>query len=233
MDLIITDVTEMGQGTYCVAGWDAVSQRMVRPLPSGNNWSGDLVAKHGICSGRFIQVRPARGSTGAYPHRTEDTPVDSDSITSGQLFTDWLGARAPVAAVDLATGFSGNLKWNSVWDGVRQGVHTLPSVKASSLIAVRIPKANIVFEESFKKLKATLDDGSNKYLLSVSSKVLKEAWRDGGLAAVDNILPRRNEVHVRIGLARPRAGSDCLNRFSASLSGASAGFKLPSGVAAW
>jgi hypothetical protein len=79
MELLITDVTEMGGGNYCVAGWDIVANRMVRPL----------------------------------------------------------------------------------------------------------------------------DDGSAPYQFTVSSKVLKEAWRNGGLAAVNNALPARQEFHVRIGLARP------------------------------
>jgi hypothetical protein len=41
------------------------------------------------------------------------------------------------------------------------------------------------------------------YQLTVSSKVLKEAWRTGGLVAVNNALPAREELHVRVGLARP------------------------------
>jgi hypothetical protein len=71
------------------------------------------------------------------------------------------------------------------------------------LVAVRIPNTNLSFSEAFGKLKATLNDGVACYQLTVSSKVLKEAWRTGGLAAVNNALPARGELHVRIGLARP------------------------------
>jgi hypothetical protein len=38
MEILITDVTEMGGGNCCVAGWDVVAKRMVRPLPNGSNW---------------------------------------------------------------------------------------------------------------------------------------------------------------------------------------------------
>jgi hypothetical protein len=48
MDILITDVTEMHASNYCVAGWDADGGRMIRPLPGGSNWTGHLLAAHGI-----------------------------------------------------------------------------------------------------------------------------------------------------------------------------------------
>ncbi|MGO8975278.1 MAG: hypothetical protein ACLQNV_17340, partial [Steroidobacteraceae bacterium] len=118
-------------------------------------------------------------------------------------FSDWLGTSAPHVAADLNTGFGGHLQWNSERNGVRQGVYILPGVQTSSLVAVRIPKSNLTFSEAFDKLKAVLNDGSGSYQFTVSSRVLKEAWRAGGLAAVNNSLPAREEFHVRVGLARP------------------------------
>jgi len=35
MQILITDVTEMHQGNYCVAGWNLNAGTMVRPLPNG------------------------------------------------------------------------------------------------------------------------------------------------------------------------------------------------------
>ena len=51
MDILITDVTEMHASNYCVAGWDADGGRMIRPLPGGSNWTGHLLAAHGIQPG--------------------------------------------------------------------------------------------------------------------------------------------------------------------------------------
>lgn len=202
--LLITDVTEMGGGNYCVAGWDIAAKRMVRPLPNGGNWAGALRAQHGIVAGKLIRVVPQGTSNGIYPHRTEDTPIDPASISaSNSVFSDWLGESAPQVATDLDTAFAGNLQWNKEWDGVKQGVHTLPGVQCSSLVAVRIPRSNLSFSQPFDKLKAMLDDGSDCYELAVSSKVLKEAWRAGGVAGVDDALPARDEFHIRVGLARP------------------------------
>jgi hypothetical protein len=152
----------------------------------------------------LIRVEPRGTSNGIFPHRTEDTPIDPASIkASNEVFSDWLGASAPQVAADLKRGFGGHLQWNKVWNGVKEGVHTLPRVQCSSLVAVRVPKANLSFAESFGKLKATLDDGSDSYQLTVSSKLLKEAWRAGGLAAVNDAPPARDEFHIRVGLARP------------------------------
>lgn len=124
------------------------------------------------------------------------------------IFSDWLGASAPEVAANLEAGFSGHLKWNKDWNGVKQGVHILPRVQCSSLVAVRVPKANLSFEVAFNKLKATLDDGTKSITSQCrasASKALKEAWRNAGLVAVDNALPMRGEIHVRVGLARPFA----------------------------
>jgi hypothetical protein len=204
MELLITDVTEMVDQTYCIAGWDITANRMVRPLPNGSNWSSTLLGQHGIVTGRRIRVVPKGVSNGIFPHRTEDSPIDPASIKAPNgVFSDWLGDSAPDVAADLEAGFAGLLKWNKVWNGVRQGVHTLPRAQCNSLVSVRTPKANISFSEVSGKLKATVNDGAASYQLTVSSKVLKEAWRAGGLTAVNNALPTRTELHVRVGLARP------------------------------
>jgi hypothetical protein len=79
----------------------------------------------------------------------------------------------------------------------------LPGVQCCSLVAVRIPKSDLEFSEAFDKLKATLNDGLESYQLAVSSKVLKVAWRSGGIPAVIAALPVGPEIHVRVGLARP------------------------------
>jgi hypothetical protein len=204
MEILITDVTEMGTDTYCVAGWDVAANRMVRPLPNASNWSSALVAQHGIVSGRLIRAVTKGLSNGIFPHRTEDTPIDPASIHAMKgVFSDWLGESAPHVALDLEAGFAKLLKWNKVWGGVRQGVHTLPRAQCSSLVSVQVPKANVTFSEVFGKLKATVNDGAASYQLTVSSKELKEAWRSGGLAAVNNAIPARDRLHIRVGLARP------------------------------
>jgi hypothetical protein len=204
MDILITDVTEMGQDNYCVAGWDTDGKRMVRPLPNGGNWTASLVTQHGIDAGTMISVEPRGKANGNYPHLTEDTRIDLASIKPSKgVFSDRLGESAPQVAASISAGFGGYLQWNKEWKGVKEGVYALPGARCSSLVAVRVPNANLAFSEAFGKLKATLNDGSDSYQLTVSSKVLKEAWRAGGLMAVNNALPTTEGFHVRVGLARP------------------------------
>lgn len=181
MDILITDVTEMGSGTFCVAGWDAVQNRMVRPLPDGSNWSAELLERHSIAPGVTVGVVPKGAATGIFPHKTEDTAIDSTTINvRNGLFVNWLGADAPEISATLNEGFADNLDWNKIWDGVRQGVHTMPKTQCSSLVAVTVQRENLSFCEPFDKLKAILNDGDASYQLTVSSKMLKEAWRAVG-----------------------------------------------------
>ena len=82
MQLVITDVTEMSAGNYCVAGWDVDSHRMVRPLPGGHNWTAAQLAQHGIDPGALVEFTPpGQSHNGKYPHRTEDTPVQPHGIS--------------------------------------------------------------------------------------------------------------------------------------------------------
>jgi hypothetical protein len=203
MELLITDLTEMNGGKYCVAGWDGTAEQMFRPLPNGDNWTQTMIAQHAIAPGTSIGVTSRGASNSAFPHRTEDTPIVADTIQpTGDIFSDWLGDSAPTVSPDLAIGFDGYLQWNSVWDGVRQGVYIAPGTRCRSLLGIRVEREALAFSEVFGKLKATLNDGSHRYQLAVSSKALKEAWRTEGFGEVTNALPRRNVFHARIGLAR-------------------------------
>jgi hypothetical protein len=99
MDILITDVTEMHAGNYCVAGWDAAGARMIRPLPGGSNWTGHLLAAHGVQPGATIRVVTAAGQLkSVYPHRMEDTQVDPAKIGLVRAGPSaWFGVNAQQA----------------------------------------------------------------------------------------------------------------------------------------
>ncbi len=101
MRLVITDLTEMQGGNFCVAGWDAADGRMVRPLPDGRNWTAGLLARHAILPGAAVEVHPfGRPEKSRYPHRSEDTLVDRDRICRLAVAPiDWLGEDAPPAGM--------------------------------------------------------------------------------------------------------------------------------------
>lgn len=205
MEVLITDVTEMGAGNYCVAGWNAASGRMIRPLPNGGNWAGGLLNNVGVAPGVTIDVTPLNiAGGGAFPHLTEDTLIDPASahvVNPGPAA--WFGAGAPPTASTVQGAFHGNVQHTSVWNGSLQGVHVAAGTNTRSLWAVEVDRGDLDFVQEFGKLKAQLDDGQYTYVISVSSRVLKEAFRAGGVAAVDGLMPANGRLHVRIGLARP------------------------------
>lgn len=204
MRLIITDVTEMGASKYCVAGWNARAQRMVRPLPNGANWTAGLRQRHGIVPGASVDVTPTgQRHRSLFPHHTEDTPVSPATIrhvNSGPI--DWFAAGAPPTYRTVSEAFSGHIAQNSIWNNVRQAVYVPVGTQVGSLAAVRCPRASVQFIETFNKLRAVLNDGDSRYELAISSLALKTAWRQGGLAAVRRSLPATPQFHIRLGLAR-------------------------------
>ncbi|MGB6175694.1 MAG: hypothetical protein WBF43_05010 [Methylocella sp.] len=158
MRLLITEVTEMHGGNYCVAGWHAETRTMVRPLPNGANWTAALLAQHGVVPGAALSLRSnGMQPNSAYPHRTEDTPIDPASI---KLVSPgpgtWFGANAPPTSATLADAFEGNVRHNTAWDGVLQGIHAPTGVQSRSLWAVAIQRDRMSFVEDFQKLKAVL-----------------------------------------------------------------------------
>ena len=81
-------------------------------------------------------------------------------------------------------------------------MHVWPGAECCSLVGLWLPRENIALYESEDKLRVILDDGAHVYDMAVSSAVLKQAWRNGGLQAAADAIPDRAEIHVRVGLAR-------------------------------
>jgi hypothetical protein len=167
VELTITEVTEMSPGIFCVAGWCAVEKRMVRPLPNGSNWSENLLAHCGVVPGATIAVVPiGAASNGAYPHRTEDQPIDASKIKQINPGPGiWFGPSAPPAGRLLATAFEGNVEYNSTYRGCLQGVFVPLGTQTQSLGAVLCSRRNLSFVEEFDKLKIVLTDDFASYKL--------------------------------------------------------------------
>jgi hypothetical protein len=206
MEILVTDVTEMSGNNYCVAGWDATNKGMIRPLPGGGHWPQALIAKYGIQPGTVLEAKPMGAATGAFPHLTEDTPIDPASISTSQSSPNWVGTGAPDVSASISVAFSDSLLWNKVFRGVHQGVYVPKGTRCSSLAGVNVGKGNISFSQPFGKLVAIVDDGTASYQLSVSSHIYKKAWREGNVAKATSLLPNRTTFHVRVGLARDFEG---------------------------
>jgi hypothetical protein len=162
---LITDVTEMHQGNFCIAGWCGDMNRMVRPLPGGRNWTALLLETHGIVPGTTIDFQASATTvpTGAYPHHTEDTTIDEATI---QLVSrgpsHWTGRGAPPAATNLNDAFGGHVHTTGNWDRAKKGAHVKEGTHICSLAALNIDfnKLNF-FEDTFQgktSLRAYLED---------------------------------------------------------------------------
>ncbi len=204
LHLLITEVTDIHRGIYCVAGWDAASARMVRPLPDGVYWPRALIEASGVAPGACIAVTPNRIRLhGDYPHLTEDLPIAVEPINSVPTApVHWFGKDAPPSAATLDEAFEGNLRHIGVWRGHRRGVHVPTGTHACSLHGLRVPSRHLEFFEDDERLRALLRDAEARYSLPVTSCSLRRIWRDEGIAAVRRALPAGTDLHVRVGLAR-------------------------------
>ena len=212
MEILITDVTEMHQGSYCVAGWSAARSCMVRLLPNGANWTGLLLAVHGIQPGATIGVtaRSAQACS-LYPHRTEDTPIDRETIVLVSPGPEpWFGANAPPVVRSLAAAFQQQVLTTGMWNGAKKGAYVQEGTQVSSLAAVRISRGNLQFyEDNFngkRSLPAYMTDTDGRYSLPVVARSLRELYRANGTMAVNQSLPTVGDLHVRLGLARAWPG---------------------------
>lgn len=212
MRLIITDVTEMHGGNFCVAGWNAPANRMIRPLPGGGNWTAGLLNQFSISPGVTADVyATAQEHLSAFPHRNEDTIV---SVNGTQLVVlkpiDWFGATAPPTATTVGNAFGEQLQYSKVWNGAHQGVHLPENTDANSLNAVRVSAGHLeLFEDDYRgkrSLRAYLDDGDACYNLPVVAKSSREAYRANGIAGARQLIPSHGSLHVRLGLARAWSG---------------------------
>lgn len=207
LQLLITEVTEMHRGVYCVAAWDVGGRRMVRPLPDGINWTRAKIDEHRVVPGAGIGVLPNRiRLRGLYPHHTEDLPVDPTVIDRlADVRSDWFGADAPPAAATLSAAFDNQLHHTHAWHGHRRGAFVPAGARVNSLHGVRLASRDLSFVEINDRLRALVRDPEARYELPVASRTLREVWRADGIAAVRRMLPLSTPVHARIGLARGRA----------------------------
>lgn len=207
MQLIVTEITIMSQG-YCVAGWDAENQRMIRPLPDGNNWKSRLIDDLNIAPGVTIGVRPIdQPHNGDYPHTTEDTRIYSTNIEIiNDVAIDWFDNKAPRACQTVNEAFANQLQYSNIWNRAKKGVYVQKGTQIGSLNAIRLPASRITLMEdvSFgeKKLRAKINDGQAAYDLKVVAKDLQEAYNLEGIRRIKRWVPSNGDIHVRLGLAR-------------------------------
>ncbi len=213
-EVIITDLTEMSTGNYCVAGWDWERQCMVRLLTrGGGNWTNAHVAQNSLWHRRIVRFQPVGMPAGiAFPHATEDTRLNETTMQIFPRPNNWREIMLRSESNSIDDVFAGLLNQSMVGQ-TRKSPFVMPQSACASLGAVRANAADFQFyEDRYKpdkpKLRCRFSDVTSRFDLAVSSYRLRLRWRDLGVDGMNNRQGDFGQVHVRIGLARPWADNN-------------------------
>ncbi len=209
--VLITEVTRMTRGYYCVAGWDIHSRRMVRPLQaSGENWRLEA-GREVFRVGNVVDCSPLGRQGAEYPHATEDlpltqTPVTLDTWDEAATYAFLLPTTVP--AIRAVFG-----------QALVDDKYLVAGTRVPSLGGVRLARRRARFEEDgYGKLRLVVDDSDGAhYRLPVTCDYLRHLFAPGdadaepffGTAEANEwleVTPPETEVILRIGLARGWAG---------------------------
>lgn len=213
--VVVTDVTEMGSGWYCVAGWDAAAGRMVRPLSApGKHWGREWIGPLGLWPGNAADFED--GGTPAIsraPHAREDRLVVPGSmriLRSGEG-AGWLRQVAGSVSASMQAAFGHAVAFEQEGDN-RFRPRIAPGTDCPSLGAVVIPAGRLrLFVNAKGSLRACLREGGACWYLPVVGHAIRATWRIEGIARAQALLGS-GRLHVRLGLARADAArgiEDC------------------------
>ncbi|CAA7623395.1 conserved hypothetical protein [Magnetospirillum sp. UT-4] len=199
-EIIVTDVTHMKRGEVCVAGWCPAEMRMIRPLRAGGQfWRKEDIGPHLFEMGNVVALPgPFRDGVRTFPHASEDVVlVEPPRLVRSIPLRELSAALSPSLSLSVADIFGRPL----------EGRKFIPvGTECRSLGAIDTNAKRLSFEEKETedgpKLRCWFYDESNvSYNFAVSSRLLRQAWQDGGLAALEALRAGHRRAHVRIGLA--------------------------------
>lgn len=213
MPVLISEVTRMTMGNYCIAGWDIHGARMVRLLrSSGANWK--LGIDRSIFSvGHLVNCSPSGKHNTVLPHANEDFPII--------VYPDLL------EIFDEPTTYG--ILLNKTVTSIRQlfgcalidDKYVPEGTNCPSLGGVRTRRRRASFvEDGFGKLRLQLQDADDvSYRLAVTCDTLRHLFSRSdedaephfGVAEANEWLcvnPPNVEIILRIGLARGWSGKE-------------------------
>lgn len=224
-EIIIPDVTCYGT-LFCVAGWDRLAGRMIRPEPPGATvasevsrfWDGSLAGP-----GRFFAIgnivrfdaSPPHANF-PYPHATEDRLVDLSRPMDvlGQLtLPQTVQAVTSGTSPTLEAAFDGGLIRAASSKAYVLGGHVGRSLGAIEIVPNRIQFHVATNSTNGKQqLRSRIAVGNHSYDLSVPADSARTRWKGNGLASLQGDANASNRIHVRVGLSRPFAGNPCYSQ---------------------
>jgi hypothetical protein len=213
--IIVTDVTEMQPGYFCIAGWNPAASRMLRPLlPGRHSWPVAWIGPDRFWPGSRVEFRLApHQPKGEWPHATEDVSVIPESILfPGEAAgPGWTRGLRVNLSPSLARAFGRAVQYLPRF-GIRTRTAVASGTAVPSLGAVLVRPGDLHFREgplkgAERQLRARLTDADGRYDLPVVAHQLRKWRREGGLAMVEREIGP-GPWHVRLGLARPFGGGE-------------------------
>lgn len=211
INVLISEVTRMSLGNYCVAGLNLDTNKMVRPLQkSGANWA--LGADRSVFNvGHILECRPTGERGPAMPHATEDTrlygvPTVVNQLSEDQTYSSLLGSTSLTVVEAIGQRLSENK-------------YVEENAKCRSLGGVRAQRKKLKFYcNSFGKLRLLLaDTDGTDYDLPVTCDWLQHFFSPSDEDAEPHfgtdeanewldVNHSTDELIIRVGLARPWDG---------------------------
>jgi hypothetical protein len=213
-EIIVTDVTCYGS-LYCVAGWDRLSNRMIRPEPPGANsrneasrfWNPNYAGPgKTFAVGNVVRFDANDALPDfLFPHATEDRIVD---MGTPMQVLETLNPTAMVQAVAAGTAASLPQAFDNALVRVNSKAYVPTNNRGRSLGAIEVPPSDIIFFEHEwgdepPKLRARVKSAGQVYDLSVPAEAARTRWRSAGLAALKADVKASTRIHIRAGLSRP------------------------------
>jgi len=207
--LLVTEVTRMQGGQYCVAAWDLYKERIVRPLQfGGDNWFFKTNQPMWR-PGSLLNAIPTLASSGIAPHRRENLllsrrPHILEEWDEPELYRAMIG----VAKHSILEAFGVPLTENR---------YVVEGTDCPSLAGIRVPRSRIwFFSNKTDRLRLRLEDSDQQiYTLPVTSEALLRLFApiEGRFGVVEaNSWLEQNrptdEILLRLGFARGWVGSE-------------------------
>ena len=197
--MLVTEVTRMGDGMVCVAGIDVASGAMIRPLqPDGRNWPEDKWVDTGrMRVGNMLSLALAAPAVSDKPHGTEDVRV---ARIAG------LGAATAAALFDACVETADDDLTDIIGDYLIDDKYVEERADCRSLGCLIVDTDSVSVSKPFEKIRVSFNDADGvRHHLSVTELAF-DGQDDNALAALRNRMAGHDRVALRIGLARAWRG---------------------------
>jgi hypothetical protein len=205
MDIVLTDVTDMGGGHVCVAGWSLEEERMIRLLRDvyGNpHWPSEMANDGFFFPGNIVTPTPSqKRSNRSVPHATEDFLVFGVPTVTGSIDHSEMVATVSGSVYDSVLHLFGDAFTDRRYTPENAGSRSLGAVET------RQNRMGFNFDDRYGSLKCWFYDGSGeRYSFRLTCKALKDSHSQLGMNGLNELKTHSSTAHIRLGLANPWDG---------------------------